>query len=157
MWCTRRGTVLAAMGWALARPAHAERIMPEPVFPNLPPALPPADFTAMPLFIDIPLRLTQGRPTYEATKLSVEQFLTVLPSERSWKKHTVGNVWFLTLRELTVLGETLHDVFLVFEEDDLAGPHAVSFRLPRIGQKVLDPEAQLRFARTLVEWTRNAT
>lgn len=157
MHATRRSAFIAALGLMLATRAEAERIRPEPVFPNLPPALPPPEFTAMALFVEVPLRLA-GRPTYESTNLTVDRLLAVLPPEgRTWRRHTADNLWFLSLARLDMLGESLRDVQLGFQEDNMAGPKAVSFRLLRIGQTLMSNEARLRFARILVEWAQNAT
>lgn len=57
--CTAAIFIAAAEAVAVRAP-QAQRIQPKPVFPNLPPPMPPAEFVAMPLY----LRTETPRPTY---------------------------------------------------------------------------------------------
>jgi hypothetical protein len=111
----------------------------------------------MPLYLQLPLRRPDARPTFEATRLTVGQFLAVLPPIRTWRKSTADNAWRLRIKEVKLGGRTFVDVSMLFMEDNLAAPHAVSFLSMSVGGVPSSATERDRFGRTIVEIAQNAT
>ena len=156
----RRCVMLMVTGLTAADAGRtrAQPIVPEPVFPNLLPPEPPAEFLAMPLYLQLPLRRPDGRPAFEATRLTVGQFLAVLPPVRRWRGgSTPDNAWRLWIEEMKLGGKTLTNVSMLFMEDNMAALHAVSFLSMSVGGVPSSATERDKIGRAVMELARNAT
>jgi hypothetical protein len=156
---TGRGFALFAGAILAAVPcrAHSQRIMPERVFPDLPPPSPPADFLSMSLYLQLPPVHPGQRHAFERTGLTVGQFLAVLPPDRKWRKSTADNAWRLFLNELRIDGRTLANISMLFIEDNMAAPsNAASFPSMSIGGVPSSAVERDRVGRAIVALARNA-